>query len=374
VIEAAARHPGLRIELHALATRVLLDEGRRAVGIEYLSGERLYRADPHPNLTPGVPRQIIARREVIVAGGAFNTPQLLMLSGIGPAAHLAEHGIPVRVDLRGVGSNLQDRYEIGVVNRMTHPWESLAGARFERGDPLYREWQERQTGMYVSNGGAIAVARRSEAGKADPDLFLMALLARFYGYFPGYSHQIVEHHDYLSWAILKAHTANRAGTVRLRSEDPRDTPLVEFNYFDADDDPGGEDMRAVVAGIRLAREMVDALNKFKAAATEELPGRQYQSDEELTSYVRDNAWGHHASCSCAIGTRESGGVLGADFKVHGTSGLRVVDASVFPRIPGFFVASAVYMVAEKAAETILADAKRGVGPTRASPLSRPEPR
>ena len=359
VLEVAARHPErLRVELHALATRVLLDDRGCATGVEYLSGERLYRADPHPTTKSGGPRRVSVRREVIVAGGAFNSPQLLMLSGIGPARALESHSISVRIDLPGVGCNLQDRYEIGVVSRMSRPWVSLAGARFERGDPLYQKWLTEHSGMYVSNGAAIGLARRSDRRKADPDLFLMALLARFRGYFPGYSREIAEHHDYLTWAILKAHTANRAGTVTLRSADPRDTPLVDFNFFE--DDPNGDDVRAVVAGIRLVREMMAALNRRNSVAIEELPGPQWQSDDQLATYVRDNAWGHHASCTCAIGPKEANGVLGPDFKVHGTTGLRVVDASIFPRIPGFFIASAVYMAAEKAADVILADARRAL--------------
>src|SRR5260370_6239472 len=100
----------------------------------------------------------------------------------------------------------------------------------------------------------------------------MALLARFYGYFPGYSRQIAEHHDYLTWAILKAHTNNRAGTITLRSADPRDTPIVDFHYFDERDDPGAEDLDAVVAGIRFARGMVRLLNQTETSATDELPG------------------------------------------------------------------------------------------------------
>jgi choline dehydrogenase-like flavoprotein len=323
----------------------------------------LYRADPHPTTKSGTLRRVSVRREVIVAGGAFNSPQLLMLSGIGPASVLQSHGISVRIDLPGVGRNLQDRYEIGVVSRMSRPWASLAGARFERGDPLHRKWLIEHSGMYVSNGAAIGLARRFDCRRADPDLFLMALLARFGGYFPGYSREIAEHHDYLTWAILKAHTANRAGTVTLRTADPQDTPLVDFNFFDPEDDPNGDDVRAVVAGIRLARQMVAAVNRRNSVAIEELPGPECQTDDQLAGYVRDNAWGHHASCTCAIGPKEANGVLASDFKVHGTTGLRVVDASVFPRIPGFFVAGAVYMAAEKAAEVILADAR--------GPLQRP---
>jgi choline dehydrogenase-like flavoprotein len=358
--EVAVRHPDrLQVELNALATRVILDEGRRAIGVDYLKGAHLYRADPSPAASPGTPRQLRVRREVIVSGGAFNTPQLLMLSGIGPSAELGAHGIPVQIHLPGVGRNLQDRYEIAVVNRLKKPWSSLEGARFDTADPVYREWHDRRCGMYISNGSAIAATRRSAAHKRVPDLFCMALLARFCGYFPGYSRQTTEHSDYLSWAILKAHTNNRAGTVTLRSRDPRDPPLVNFHYFEEGDDDAGEDLRAVVAGIRAVRNMVSALNRSDVIAIEEEPGPDCAGDEALAAYVRDNAWGHHASCSCAIGPRAANGVLGSDFTVHGTHGLRVVDASIFPRIPGYFVASAIYIAAEKAADAILSASMAG---------------
>jgi choline dehydrogenase len=359
VLDVAARHPGrLRIELHALATRIVLDRHNRAVAVEYLAGPHLYRADPATaRVATGMPRRVAARREIILAGGAFNSPQLLMLSGIGPAAALRAHGIPVRVDLPGVGRNLQDRYEIGVVNRLKRPWAVLEGARFGRDDRLYRMWRERRAGMYASNGAAIALIRRSDPGRPDPDLFLMALLARFSGYYPGYSRATVSRHDCLTWAVLKGHTANRAGSVSLRSADPRDTPAVSFRYFEEGDDAAGDDLRAVVAGIRLARRLVAGLRRHGEIAAEELPGAHVESDAALADYVRDNAWGHHASGSCAIGPRARNGVLTSAFAVHGTRGLRVVDASVFPRIPGFFIVAAVYMIAEKAADAILADAR-----------------
>jgi choline dehydrogenase len=358
ILDVAARYPDrLEVRLHALATRVILDEDNRAIGAEYLDGEHLYGADPAQASAPGTPRQVLARYEVIVAGGAFNSPQLLMLSGIGPAEELRSIGIPVRVDLAGVGRNLQDRYEVGVVNRMAKPWSVLDGARFESGDPLYHEWRDRRRGMYTSSGAAIAVIRRSGPKRLEPDLFLMGMLARFSGYFPGYSRQIVEHHDYLTWAILKAHTLNRAGTVTLRSADARATPEINFNYFNESDDPESDDLRAVVEGINFARGLVDSLNDLGPVAEEVVPGRHLQSDEELRSFVRDNAWGHHACGTCAIGPRDRNGVVDSDFTVHGTRGLRVVDASIFPRIPGFFIASAVYIVAEKAADDIVADAR-----------------
>jgi choline dehydrogenase len=356
VLEVAEKFPDrLRVVLNALATRVLFDNENRALGVEYLSGERLYRAHSRFSDASGERRQIHASREVILAGGAFNTPQLLMLSGIGSRAKLARHGIDVRVELDGVGMNLQDRYEIGVVNRMASDWQVLNGARFVRGDPLYQDWARSGSGMYGTNGAGIAVIKRSTADRALPDLFCMAILGLFKGYFPGYSSLIAEHHNYLTWAILKAHTNNRSGEVSLRSADPREPPEINFHYFEESTDRTEADLISVVDGVRFARRMAKPLKQAGLIAEEELPGDHVQSDDALKDFVKRNAWGHHASCSCAIGPRGQKGVLTSDFKVHGTRGLRVVDASVFPRIPGFFIASAVYMVAEKAADVILSD-------------------
>ena len=354
VLRVRSRHPDkLTVELNALATRVLFDGDHRAIGVEYRKGERLYRACAEPDARPGEVRQVRARREGILAGGAFNTPQLLMLSGVGPGETLAAHGIPVGIDLPGVGRNLQDRYEVGVVNRLACDWSVLKGARFEKDDPLFEEWAGERSGMYVSNGAAIAVSARSKGRAHQPaDLFCMALLARFEGYFPGYSRWIADHHDYLTWAVLKAHTDNRAGVVTLASADPLDPPKVDFNYFEDGDDKAGVDLRAVVDGIRLARRLCAPMRRRGVILKEEQPGDGVDSQAELEAYVRANAWGHHASCTCAIGPRQQGGVLDGDFRVHGAKGLRVVDASVFPRIPGFFVASAIYMIAEKAADAI----------------------
>ena len=359
LLDVAARHPDrLRIELHALATRVIIDDANRACGVEYLKGERLYRADAEPSGGLGERRQVRAAREVILAGGAFNTPQLLMLSGIGAKAELARHGVPARIDLPGVGRNLQDRYEVGIVHRMARPWQALAGARFAPGDPLFEEWAQARTGMYTSNGGVMAVAERSAASLPSPDLFYMALLARFAGYVPGYSRDIAAHHDYLTWSVLKAHTRNRAGEVTLRSGDPRDPPAIEFRYFEEGSDDAGSDLQTLVEAIRFVRRLTEPLKQSGAIMVEELPGEAAQADEDLAAFVRDHAWGHHAACSCAIGPRHAGGVIDADFRVYGAQGLRVVDASAFPRIPGFFIAAAVYMIAEKAADVILAEAAR----------------
>ena len=179
---------------------------------------------------------------------------------------------------------------------------------------------------------------------------------RFEGYAPGFSQLIRQHGDRLTWAVLKAHTLNRAGRITLRSADPRDTPQVNFHYFEEGSDTKGSDLQAVVQAIRFVRSLTAPLLARGLIAEECLPGPQVQTDAALADYVRNSAWGHHASCSCPIGAAKDGGVLDNRFRVHGTQGLRVVDASVFPRIPGFFIASAVYMVGEKAADVILQDA------------------
>jgi choline dehydrogenase-like flavoprotein len=142
--------------------------------------------------------------------------------------------------------------------------------------------------------------------------------------------------------------------VTLRSADPRDTPEINFNYFG---EGGDEDVEAVVDGIRFVRRLSNKLKRQGLIAEEELPGQELQTDCELGDFVRSHAWGHHASCTCAIGPRERDGVLDSEFRVHGVTGLRVVDASVFPRIPGFFIASSIYMIGEKAADVILASRK-----------------
>ena len=343
----------LTVECDALATRVLFDDSNRAIGVEYSKGARLYRAHASPSGAPAETCRASASKEVVLCGGAFNTPQLLLLSGIGPKAELARHGIDSRVDLPGVGRNLQDRYEVSVVNRMSEDWHMMAGATFTNNDPHFQEWQARKTGIYATNGGVLAVVKASRHSDV-PDLFCAGLVGKFQGYFPGYSSLVAEHRNYLSWIVLKARTLNRAGTVTLQSSDPRDPPKIEFRYFDEGSDREDRDLEAVVEGIEFVRAMTKDLRERGVIVEEELPGESCRSDAQLKDFVRDHAWGHHASCSCPIGPRGQGGVLSSDFRVHGTQGLRVVDASVFPRIPGFFIASAVYMVGEKAADVILA--------------------
>ncbi len=161
-----------------------------------------------------------------------------------------------------------------------------------------------------------------------------------------------EQKDVLSWAILKARTANCEGRVTLASGDPRDPPRIEFNSFKCD--PGGGDVKAVAAAVDMVREAAAPLLDCNLVTEEICPGGDVQG-EALEQWVRDNAWGHHASCTCPMGRRDQGGVLDGRLRVYGVPRLRVVDASVFPRIPGYFIVSAIYMAAEKAADMILED-------------------
>src|ERR1700730_13576915 len=204
------------------------------------------------------------------------------------------------------------------------------------------EWDRHRQGVYTTNGAVLAVVRKSRPERALPDLFMFGLLGKFWGYFPGYSDQLLKTHNYLTWAILKAHTNNNAGTVTLSSSDPRDPPAINFRYFEEGSDGTGEDLDSVVDGIELVRSMTRKMSHL--VEREEVPGPQVQSRDELRQFVRDQAWGHHASCTCKIGKQDDpSAVLDGNFRVYGVSRLRVVDASVFPKIPGFFIVSAIYM-------------------------------
>nr|MDP9119827.1 GMC oxidoreductase [Acidobacteriota bacterium] len=309
----------------------------------------------------GEPRRAYASREVILAGGAFNSPQLLMLSGIGPKEHLASVGIQAQVDLPGVGRNLQDRYEVSVVNRVRADFGLFQNVTFDAPaagatpDPAFAQWLAGR-GLYTTNGAVISVIARSAPSRPEPDLFLFGLAGLFKGYFPGYSKLFREHKDYFTWCILKAHTRNTAGRVTLRSDDPLEAPRIDFNYFDEGNDASGDDLRSVIYGIRLARLLTHGARSLIEEET--LPGEGLTTCAELGQFVKDNAWGHHASCTNKMGPpSDRMAVVDSSFRVYGTRGLRVVDASVFPRIPGFFIVTPIYMISEKASDVIAAAAR-----------------
>ena len=361
----------LTVKTNALATKVLFDDGNKAIGAEYLDGEHLYRADPragHAGKDPVLNQvnRVFAQREVILCAGAFNTPQLLKLSGVGPREELIRLGINVRVDLPGVGENLQDRYEIGVITEMKSDFALLdkdctfrpprAG---EKPDPCFVQWQSGK-GTYTTNGVALGIIEKSRPDRSDPDLFIFGLPGYFKGYYPKYSEEVVRKRNYFTWAILKAHTRNTAGSVVLKSGDPRDVPHVNFRYFEEGNDSSGDDLESVVEGVEFVRRMMNRASD--AIESEVLPGDHVRTREQIREFVKNEAWGHHASCTCKMGAGDDEmAVVDSKFRVHGTKNLRVVDASVFPRIPGFFIVTAVYMIGEKASDVILADAAAGAG-------------
>lgn len=155
--------------------------------------------------------------------------------------------------------------------------------------------------------------------------------------------------------MLKGHTNNRAGAVTLTSADATQTPDIRFRYLDEGSPGGAADLQGVIDGIRLARDIAAQLGA-PPVAREVLPGQEFQTDAQLAQYVRDVAWGHHACGTARIGRLDDpDAVLDGDFRVRGTEHLRVVDASVFPDIPGFFIASAVYLISEKASDAVLRD-------------------
>ncbi|VBB81476.1 Putative GMC oxidoreductase [Podospora comata] len=372
-------HP-LTVRTNTFVTKINFNttgSNPRATGVEYMEGEYLYKASPLHRTNFGKRGSAKAKREVIVSAGTFNTPQLLKLSGIGPAPELLRFGIPIIKHLPGVGTNMMDRYEIPVNVVHEDDFSVLDGCTFDLKphDLCLKQWLDNPyilaaRGAYASNGLATMMLKRSSfASSSDIDLSIFGGPLNFQGYFPGWHDFSVRDHKHFSWYSLKAHTRNRAGTVELRSADPLDQPEINFNYFDAGTTAGGADqldLGALIQAIRKSREALADYYKFPILGgtnyTEEKPGAHVQSDEAIGQFIKDEAWGHHAACSCPIG--EEGNpmaVLDSEFRVRGVDGLRVVDASVFPDIPGIFIQSAIFMVSEKAADVLIREAKAADG-------------
>ncbi|NHN56956.1 GMC family oxidoreductase [Calidifontibacter sp. DB0510] len=363
LLDVAERTDGrLAFAMDHLATRLVIEDGR-ATGVETVSGRAAYGASPEQQAsdTDSERTTFRARREVIVAGGAFNTPQLLMLSGIGPAERLRALGIEPVVDLPGVGQNLHDRYEVSVVSELTQDYPLFEGADLDvpkdpqQGDALFREWRDEKFGPYSTNGSLAAIIAKSSVAQQDSDLIIFSLPIDFRGYYPGYAKDAVQAHNRLSILVLKGHTTNRAGEVVLRSADPTQPPDIRFRYFTEGSEGHERDLRGVVDGIEIARDIVGHLQEV-TVARELVPGDEATERAQLETFVRDQAWGHHACGTAKIGVDgDPMAVVDGQLRVRGVEGLRVVDASVFPDIPGFFIASAVYLMSEKASRDILAD-------------------
>ncbi|KAL4911776.1 hypothetical protein BDW62DRAFT_215530 [Aspergillus aurantiobrunneus] len=362
----------LDIQLSSLVTKVLFNTDAatpRAIGVDYLQGQSLYRADPRASTaSTGTPGSAYASKEVILSSGTFNTPQILKLSGIGPKSELSQHNIQALVDLPGVGKNLQDRYETSLIGKSPTDFTLTTKCTFLEpnpgSDPCYTDWKNGVgfKGTYMTNGIAIAILKKSSVAEHDePDLLISGAPGNFPGYYPGFPQQALKDAQHWAWIVLKSRSRNNAGTVALRSTDPRDTPVINFNYFDAgvrDNGADEKDLQAVYEAMDFSRSVFDNLVPLDGDFNEMWPGKgNVSTEDQMKDFIKKEAWGHHACCTAPIGADgDEMAVLDGDFRVRGVQGLRVVDASVFPKIPGYYIALPIYMVSEKAADVILADA------------------
>jgi choline dehydrogenase len=338
-LRGAERRPNLTVITGAHATRVLLQDGR-AAGVQYRRRGR--------------DCEVRAAREVILSGGSFNSPQLLLLSGVGPREELSKHGIPLRHELPGVGQNLHDHLDLYLVTRAKtrvgfsfHPssWpKALLGLL------LYAFFRR---GYLTSNLAETGAFLRSQPDEPLPDLqwHFVPVVNTHHALRLG---PVFRHYGY-SITINENRPLSR-GHVGLHSADPLAPPLIDPNY-------GAEsrEIERLVRGIKLARKVL-AQPAFDAHRDVEMaPGPAVQSDEELSQWVRQNAESiYHPVGTCKMGL-DALAVVDPRLRVHGLQGLRVVDASVMPSLIGGNTNAAVTMIGEKGAAMILEDALGGVG-------------
>ena len=317
----ARSRPNLTVTTGALAARVDLD-GERATGVTFRQQGREH--------------SVTAAREVVLCGGAINSPQLLLLSGIGPASHLGEHGIDVRVDLPGVGANLQDHPVVPMLWD-THGTTDLAQlnnvANFAR-------WKARGTGPLASNVGEAGAFFTSRDGLAAPDLQIHVAPSGFYD---NGLHE--PDRRMVTVAPTLVSIASR-GHVRLRSADPGWHPDIEAAYFEDQ-----VDLDAMLAGMRRTWEIATQ-GALGGIVTKPWNLPDSPTDEDLVEHARQ--WGqtlYHPTSTCAMGTSEDA-VVDPDLRVRGVSGLRVADASVMPAVTRGNTNAPTIMIGEKAADLI----------------------
>jgi choline dehydrogenase len=326
-LHPALGRPNLEVTTRAQVTRVLF-EGTRAVGVEYLQGR-------------GAPRRVRAG-EVILCGGAINTPQTLQLSGVGDPGHLESLGVEVVADLPGVGENLQDHLEVYVQHGCRRP-VSVAPYLKWRWRPWVGLLWLLRTGPGATNhfeGGGFV---RGNELVEYPNLMLhfLPIAIRYDGSMPAGGHGYQVH--------IGPMYSDARGSVRITSADPRAHPALRFNYLSTD-----QDRREWVEAIAVARHILGqpAFRPFDAG--ELSPGPQVRSDREVLDWVgRQAETALHPSCTCRLGTDPMSVVDPAGMRVHGLEGLRVVDASVMPSVTNGNIYAPVMMVAEKAADLIL---------------------
>jgi choline dehydrogenase len=328
-LKPAMRRPNLTVITGALATRILF-EGRRAVGVAYEKNGRAY--------------EVRAQREVVLSGGPINNPQLLKLSGIGPAGELRQHGIDVVHDLPGVGENLQDHLEFyfQVASRQPitlYSWQGLVGrAR------VGARWLAFRTGLGASNHFETGGFIRSRPGVEYPDIqyHFLPLAVSYDGMNLASEHGFQAH--------VGPMRSRSKGWVRLKSADPHEHPRIFFNYMSHPDD--WTEMRACV---RLTREIF-AQPAFEPYRGREMqPGSHVVSDEDIDAFIRDKAeTAYHPSCTCRMGaTDDPLAVVDPQTRVIGLGGLRIADSSIMPSITTGNLNAPTIMIGEKAADHIL---------------------
>ncbi|KAK1224800.1 hypothetical protein PQX77_012284 [Marasmius sp. AFHP31] len=342
-----------------LATKILLCNGTDGVttayGVEYAANEALPVASNFRGKSDLKLATVKARREVVVSAGAFQTPQLLMLSGIGNATHLQENGIEPIVDLPGVGNNLQDHDEIAVIWEMKQNFSLFAGCTFgsdPEQDPCLKTWEEEGRANVYSFGPALEVfTYKSRPDYTYPDIMTYMLPGYFEGFVRGFPEKAANTHNAVTAVNLKARPSSR-GTVKLTGGHPQDPLSINKQHFQSEGGP--QDVQDLREAIKRSRRIMSSLLIAPFVEREVFPGEQAQTNEEIENHVYEHIFGHHACCTSAMGTDEDvNAVLDGDFNVRGVKNLRVVDASSWPIVPGYFVTTPIYMMSEKAADVIL---------------------
>jgi choline dehydrogenase len=321
-LQPARERKNLTVVTGAHAARVLM-EGKRAVGVAFLRN--------------GAMEEARADGEVILAGGTVNSPQLLMLSGIGPADELKAVGISAVHDLPGVGKNLQDHPMVSVGYLCTQKI-SLDGAETAGN---FLRWLVWKNGPLASNVAEAGLFLRTRAGLEVPDLQLLFGPAYYRG------HGLVRRKEHCFGFGPTLITPESRGTISLRSVDPLHAPAIRANYLATD-----ADLRTMMAGVRLARRLAHA-KAFDAFRGEELhPGAGVESDADIGEFLRNELETlYHPVGTCKMGN-DALAVVDARLRVHGIERLRVVDASIMPRVPAGNTNAPVMMIAEKAGEMI----------------------
>jgi choline dehydrogenase len=330
----------LTVELHALTTRVLFDQNR-AIGVEYLQNGRLQRVG--------------AEREVILSGGAYNSPQLLMLSGVGPADELRQHGIKPLLDLRGVGANLAEHPHVPVEFAARRPVTFLNELRFDRVAAAVAQWAMFGTGALANQINSCNVVIRTRPDLTQPDVQLMCNPVRMDAkiWFPLVSSR---QDDRITAGVVVLHQQSR-GRVTLSSANATDAPRILLNLFAHQDD-----LETAKRGIEAVRHIYATAPQADLVAQETSPGAAVKTDADLDAYIRATASvTQHPVGTCAMGIGPAA-VVCPQLRVHGLAGLRVVDASIMPTIVGGNTNAAVIMIAEKASDMILGNAPPPAAP------------